>query len=88
MLVVLSWLLKEEEEWERSAGSVYLHVYCVEPDSFLRCLTEMVSCRGYSLEIISNCGMNFVKAAQKLNELVDNLDIHKIQQRTVDKGIK
>ena len=62
--------------------------YGLDTDSFLRCLTRMASRRGYPLEIINDNGTNFVGAARELKELVDNLDTHQIQERTVDEEIK
>lgn len=62
--------------------------YGLDTDSFLRSLTRMAGRRGYPLEMLSDRGTNFIGAARELKELVCNLDTHKIQQRTVDQGIK
>jgi hypothetical protein len=60
----------------------------LDTDSFLRCLTRMASRRGYPKEIVSDRGTNFVGADRELRELVSQLEKTKIQEQTVDKGIK
>ncbi len=62
--------------------------YGLDTDSFLRCFSRMTSRRGYPSEIVSDRGTNFIGAARELKELVENLDVNKIQLKTVDKGVK
>ena len=60
----------------------------LDTDIFLRCLTRMTSRRGYLNEIFSDRGTNFVGAKRELRQLVEQLEESKIQERTIDKGIK
>ena len=62
--------------------------YGLDTDSFLRCLTRKASRRGYTQEIVSDRGTNFIGEARELQELVNQLDNNKIQERSVDQGIK
>ena len=48
----------------------------------------MTSRRGYPLTIVSDRGTNFIGADRELRELVDGLDQNRIQDQTVDKGVK
>ena len=58
-------------------------------------LTQTVFCdvlpewqvRVYLLQVVADCGTNFIGAARELKELMDKLKIHQIQQSTVDNGV-
>ena len=60
----------------------------LDTDSFLRCFVRMTSRRGYPFTIVSDRGTNFIGAGRELRELVDGLDQKRIQDQTVDKGVK
>ena len=60
----------------------------LDTDSFLRCLTRRASRQGYPNKISNVCDTNFVGAERELRQLVDQLEKTKIQEKTVDKGIK
>ena len=62
--------------------------YGLDTDSFLRCFVRMTSRRGYPLTIVSDLGTNFIGADRELRGLVDGLDQNRIQDQTVDKGVK
>ncbi|XP_028415619.1 uncharacterized protein LOC114538978 [Dendronephthya gigantea] len=62
--------------------------YGLDTDSFLRCFTRMASRRGYMSQIVSDRGTNFIGAARELKELVDQLNTCKIQETTIDNGVK
>ncbi|XP_028407850.1 uncharacterized protein LOC114530430 [Dendronephthya gigantea] len=62
--------------------------YGLDTDSFLRCFTRMASRRGYPSQIVSDRGTNFIGAARELKELVDQLNTCKIQETTIDSGVK
>lgn len=72
-----------------SSRAVHLEMaYGLDTDSFLRCFVRMTSRRGYPLTIVSDRGTNFIGADRELRELVDGLDQNRIQDQTVDKGVK
>ena len=73
-----------------SSRALYLEMaYGLDTDSFfLRHFFRMTSRRGYPLTIVSDRGTNFIGADRELRELVDGLDQNRIQDQTVDKGVK
>ena len=89
-------LFKVAESGDKNAGFAYLPFYQVDlemafgldTDSFLRCFVRMISRGGYPFTIVSDRGTNFVGAGRELRELVDGLDQNRIQDQTVDKGVK
>ena len=60
----------------------------MDTDSFLRAFTRMTNRRGVPLEVISDNGMSFVGANNKLKELLALLDQEKITNNMANKGIK
>ena len=72
-----------------SSRAVHLEMaYGLDTDSFLRCFVRMTSRRGYPLTIVNDRGTYFIGADRELRELVDGLDQNRIQDQTVDKGVK
>lgn len=72
-----------------SIRAVHLEMaWGLDTDSFLNAFTRFTSRRGVPKEIVSDCGTNFVGAANELKELYNQLDKKKIKQATADKSVK
>ena len=72
-----------------STRAVHLEIaYGLDTDSFLNSFYRMASRRGLPDEVISDNGGNFVGANRELKELVQQLDIRKIQVSTANQAIK
>ena len=48
----------------------------------------MSSCRGYPKTIANDWGPNFIDTAKELQDMENALDQHKVEDQTVDKGVK
>ena len=56
--------------------------------SCLRCYMCMSSCRGYPKTIANDRGPNFIDTAKELQDMENALDQHKVEDQTVNKGVK
>ena len=48
----------------------------------------MSSCRGYPKTIANDWGPNFIDTAKELQDMENALDQHKVEDQTVNKGVK
>ena len=62
--------------------------YGLDTDSFLQAFFRFVNRRGWPEQLTSDNGRNFVGANRELQELITNLDQHKILKSTVSHSLK
>ena len=62
--------------------------YGLDTDSFLQAFFRFVNRRGWPEQLTSDNGRNFVGANRELQELITNLDQHKIIKSTVSHSLK
>ena len=59
----------------------------LDTDAFLKAFVRMTVRRGWTQEMLSDNGTNFVRASRELLDLVSAIDQDKIQRMTSYKGV-
>ena len=72
-----------------TSRAVHLEIaFGLGTDSFLNAFYRMVNRRSFPKEMLSDNGKNFVRAYRELQELVNSLNMEKLNQSTANKGVK